>query len=206
MEDETAHVNDFYSYKKDKDFKSELKSKKSEKDLYLDYLKKMRGIKKTEITSPGHLEAFLFGMKLYKKNQNNTNPRFFIYNHVKGHFTDIVQKRSETAPPSYGKNIRKDGINEIKPGKPVMKRVPIKGWSIILNGKEFFIIVGKDSQKSFCDVLSKDGYYPKEEELRQKGFEKRGGEHPYYIKKFKKNEVEEAIVFMNETKEMFSRH
>ena len=166
----------------------------------------MRSVNKKEITSPGHLEAFLFGKKLYKKNLNNGNPRFFMYNLVKGFFTGTVPKQSEKAAPLNNKIVRKDGIHEIEPGKHVMNRIPIKGWSIVLDGKEFFIIVGKDSKKSFCDVLSKDGYYPNEEELFQKGFERRGKGKPYFVRLFKKNEVEEALVFMNETKELFLKH
>lgn len=88
IEDDKVHVEDYYQYKSKEDFKAELISKKSEKELYLDYLTRMRGIKNDKIASPGHLEAFLFGDKLYKKNQNNDNPRYFIYNLVKCYFSN----------------------------------------------------------------------------------------------------------------------
>lgn len=206
MDDESARINDFYSYKYNSDFKAELKSKKPEKELYLDYLERMRSVNKKEITSPGHLEAFLFGKKLYEKNQNNGNPRFFIYNLVKGFFTGTVPKQLEKATPLNNKIVRKDSIHEIEPGKPVMNRIPIKGWSIVLDGKEFFVLVGEDSKKSFCDVLSKDGHYPNEEVLFQKGFERRGKGKPYFVRIFKKKEIEEALDFMDETKELFLKH
>ncbi len=94
IDDEKDNLKDYYSMIHNKDFKSYLKPIKKEEDLYLDYLSRMRNFLSIlnhdykMINNTGHLEAFLFGDILSKKNQQNNNPRYFIYKKVERYFVN----------------------------------------------------------------------------------------------------------------------
>ena len=72
IDDQNCNLSTYYNYRYKPNYKSELVPLKPEKELYIDYLSRMRKLAKSieAIQSPGHLEAFLFGEKLYKKYQN----------------------------------------------------------------------------------------------------------------------------------------
>lgn len=206
MEDKIAKVEDYYSYKKSKDYKSELVSVKSEKELYLDYLSKMRSIENNNIASAGHLEAFLFGKNLNKKNLNDSNPRYFLYNLVKSHFWENDAPQQSFTEMSEVTNPEKEekAISALDSDQSIMKRSYIERCLVEYEGARFFIFVGKDKRKAYCEILSKNGKYLKEKELIKRGYVVRGGKNPYYIKLFDKNDIEEALAFMNETKRLYS--
>lgn len=111
IEDPSVDVKDYYSFKRADGFRSELISKKSEKELYMDYLTRMRGVKDRRIPSPGHLEAFLFGRKLYKNNQNNTNPRYYIYQSVVQYYAG--QKRPKAPAIKAANGVGVSGTNDV---------------------------------------------------------------------------------------------
>ena len=203
MEDKTAKVEDFYSYRKNKDYKSELVSVKSEKELYLDYLSRMRSIDNDNIASAGHLEAFLFGKVLNKKNRNDSNPRYYLYNLVKSHFSEKGASKQSSKIKSMISSTKKD-ISALDSDQSIMRRRYIEKCLVEYEGASFFILVGKDKQKAYCEILSKSGQYRKEKELIERGYVVRGGKKPYYIKPFDKNDIEGAIAFMNETKRLYS--
>lgn len=194
-------VSDYYSFKNKNDFKSELHSKKPESEIYLDYLDKMRSVEKKGMASPGHLEAFLFGKKLYKKNQNDRNPRHFIYSKVKSHFTGNTSQSIIDNRPQESSSPKVD----IKEVNTVEKRHPTKAYRVVSDGTSRYVFIGEDKRKTYCEVYSKSEYYPEEHELSNMGFVMMGGSHPYYIVKFKKNEIEKATALMNDVLKLYPK-
>lgn len=195
-----SDINDYYHFMFRADFKSELKSVIPEKDLYLDYLKRMRNAAGSDnrIPSAGHLEAFLFGDKLYKNNKKNSNPRFFIYNLVKqlysasGNKSEVVHSSNNT-------------ILEVTSGTQIMNRKAYLGYHIIGSDYDIYVIagfIGKSHKKTFCDVLLKKGNFPKEKELMDRGLIKRKTKNPYLIKRFNSDKIDEAGALVEEIKEI----
>ena len=182
-------VIDFYSFKYNAKFKSELCSKKPEKEVYLDYLNKMRSVQIKGMASPGHLEAYKKKKKLYKNHQNDSNPRYVLYNKVKNHFTGNT---SQATTP-----IEETNQTTIK------NRRPTKANRVLFHGTCRYVFIGEDKQKAYCEVLSLNGYYPEEHELMDKGFVKKGGKSPYYIATFKKDEIEKAAALLNDVLELY---
>jgi hypothetical protein len=100
----------------------------------------------------------------------------------------------------------KKDISALDSDQSIMRRRYIEKCLVEYEGASFFILVGKDKQKAYCEILSKSGQYRKEKELIEKGYVVRGGKKPYYIKPFDKNDIEGAIAFMNETKRLYSNN
>ena len=98
---------------------------------------------------------------------------------------------------------KEHSIIELTDGEKKYNRIMEKGYTIIVDGLEFYLFVGKDSQKAYCEVFSPKCQYVKEMELIQNGFMKRGGGKTYYIKEFNNDAIEQAISFMNEIKKLF---
>ena len=84
---------------------------------------------------------------------------------------------------------------------PYRKEPPIEGWKLISNEYDLYLYIGKDSKKTFCELFSPKNKYPEERKLCKAGFEKAGGQKPYYIKVFGENDIDQAKLFMNDIKE-----
>ena len=78
-----------------------------------------------------------------------------------------------------------------------MTREVRKGYQIVHDGSVLYLFVGEDKRKSYCEVLSKEGQYKDEARLVEKGFGKRGGSHPYFIKEYGIDDINSAISFMD---------
>lgn len=199
-QDKNSDINNYYRFVYRADFKSELKSVIPEKELYLDYLNRIRNVAGSDdrIPSAGHLEAFLFGDKLYRNNKNNNNPRFFIYNLVERLYSTSNHKLSTV----HSSN---NTIVEITSKAEVMNRKAYMGYNIISADYNLYIIagfIGKRRKKAFCDVLLKEGTFPKEKELMDIGLTKKNTKNPYFIKKFNSDKIDEACVLVEAIKDI----
>ena len=112
-------------------------------------------------------------------------------------------KKKTTGNKTSSSQPKKDTITVLNQSKSVLGRVPLIGYMISSGNVVLYLFVGKDARKYYCEVLSKNGTYIKEDELIAKGLQKQGGKHPYYIKKFKKDEREKAESFMKEVLKIF---
>ncbi len=105
------------------------------------------------------------------------------------------QKKGKTSPSK--KKTAKNGISALKRGDIILTREVRKGYQIVHDGSVLYLFVGEDKRKSYCEVLSKEGQYKDEARLVEKGFEKRGGSHPYFIKEYGIDDINSAISFMD---------
>ena len=92
----------------------------------------------------------------------------------------------------------------LKEGTVVLGRRVHSGFKIIREGTEFYLFVGKDKKKTFCEVLSKNGQYQLDSKLTKNGFERKGGSSLYYIKRFDVDGIDRALSFMDTIKELLS--
>lgn len=182
IDDAPTLIGQYYSFIHRDGFKSELRSRKPEREMYQDYLKRMRTLraKFPNIESTGHLEAFLFGDKLYKNMQNEENPRFFLYKKVKSFFApgEVSKKPHKAQKKELGghsapvwEKMYDDLIPEIEGyglklfEEPVYKgRTVHVGCILSIDNREYLLYIGNGPGKYlFCSIIS----YPNEVEMEE---------------------------------------
>ena len=146
----------------------------------------------TNPISPRRLDHIAWGWMRDQTVKSNTE-----INH------SLHQKKRRVTKSTITTTTAKSGITELPERTRILKRSIEKGYIVDTGSKELYLFVGKDKQKTYCEVLSKDGQYPKEYELIQKGFIKLGGRNPYYIKTFNLDGLNDALSFMNRIKYLF---
>lgn len=160
-------------------------------ELYDDYIKMMKDTAtKNKIADASCLEAYLFGFALNRKgHEEDKQRRRFLKRYVLNYFK------------TKGNGDRLQNKDSV-PGRK--KDTIIEQHRLIPDGVTVYAYAGKDHFKVFTEVLSPGGEYPKEDDLVGMGMVKKGGNKPYYIKAFKKNQEAEALGFLTRIINLFS--
>ena len=91
--------------------------------------------------------------------------------------------------------------NNLVPGR---KNIDIADSRFITyQGAEFYVFAGRNGSGPLCEVYSPNGTYAKEDEIRVKGLNVKGGQKPYYIKYFKTGSLTDAIELEKQIIELF---
>lgn len=193
IDDRKKNARDYY---KSVNKEGILSKVKSEVVLYKDYLEVMKETAaNNNIPDVSRLEAFLFGFALNGTgHREEKNRRARLKEHVLKYFG----KRNNRSQDGIYKLSKEDNV-------PYRKNVDfVKKYKIVHQGVIFYAFVGKDTKKIYCEVLSPKGTCPKIDEIVAKGLTVKGGKKPYYIKEFKKNQQEEALVLLEQIKVLFT--